>query len=568
VNAATAVTLLLAASVLAGCSGNTASFPPVEAPDWKTGFAWSWEVRHRIQGFEQLAGEKSSIDEPETATHEILEVLNTSIPTADGRVWLAVRSVVPFQGLDACASREGSCQVTTSDARPDLTLEGFRPSDLANLEVSYSFSQQCANGGTCRNELKGLQVDSSSALPFLSFPLQKGKHWTGSRAPGSEAETEGALEDYGLVWSRTARVVGLETVETPVGTLEAIRVDFTKTPTHVHELREAIAKDAKAAGGSLDRFVFDYRETTTVHYAPAYSGVVRARSTAIQLLEVTGKDEEGESFEFVQSFTETRSRTLTGVILLQKQERDLEYVARVLAREVPVFDPSGILMDQRTVEVTAALDKTIADATAGQSVNATATIKDSKATGGKSDLLLEWKVLDYLQKKVGGGTGTRFTYNFTNPGLYSIQVDAKDAASGRIFASALQNVEAIWNETRLVLMEPATVPARAAFSIPVKPGIKILEILATPEGLQPPETGTYITLRDPDRTSVKNEASSPVYFRLTDFSGHYLGDENWTVDIKQNIDTAGHVRVDVRERYMPSQGSLSPPSYLAAFARR
>jgi hypothetical protein len=562
------IVLLFLLAPLAGCLGS-GSVQDVEAPAWRPGYAWSWNttgeireaVHYEAQGEEGVQqAEVRKID----PVRETVEVLNTTMEFDGTAVyvvghWDSESGGMAQTCIEVAATTGGNAssgtQANCIESRQNVRLMAVRQADLVNVPLSYGQSRECQGDNVCRYRIESIHPSGAVAEhPYLDFPLESGKQWGGPLADGPTGDGE-------LEWAYEARVVGSGSVRTQQGEVNTVRVEIIKRPLNIEQWKDELRKQVEDGGDRVDELEYDVAWRQVVHYAPELQTVVRIDFLFEEDVTAAGTDD-GQSFRFEQRVSRQFVTLLTGAQLFTKPERDLDYMARVIGGQIPLADPSGNLPDPRRVDIT--IDPSQPDVNAGDDASAAfnATITDS--TGNLTGLRVRWNVLDYQYRSVADGTGTSFSHDFAQPGLYSVQAEAVDE-EGRVLASTQVPFEAyyqtVWQDSQPVGLMFFTDGQRVPF--PMIPGVESLDIVAEPQGPGAQFNQNRLLVFDAAGNSLPVMNNREVH--MTDFADAFVTEDPWTFQWQVNgVSVADDVQVEVVVRYTnqataeEASGSVAP----------
>lgn len=541
------IVFLFAAATLSGClTGGTVQ--NVEAPNWSSGYAWSWNTTGEAREvfYMKVGDEKPEQREeqgPLPPLSETVEVLNTTLNLHEEPVYLTGYWNNRMQGASPECYNPGGDYPGVPEVcdagEPAAMLTTFRKSDLSELPLSYQTHFECHNSA-CKTKISNLRVMDTPDYPLLDFPLDSGKSW------GGPLDRENS-EDPRLDWEYQARVTGTRSVSTAVGSMDSVRVEVVVRPANLAEYKEAILDDAEEEGVQVDSF--DYRTSirTVIYYSEEAQMIVRADSERVEEIQARFV-EDGEAHEIRAHESRTTSTVLTGVQLYERPERNLDYAARLVFGEIPIADPAGVLPDPRRVTVSIRPDVPNLNVFDETDARFHANITDSEDNSSQLDV--KWTVFDYERDVVADGEGTTFTASFELPGMYGVQAEIVDPASGAVLAAKEVPFE-VYLDGTYTLNRLVDVlffdTGDSELELPVLPGIQRLEVSADAGGL-----GFVQTLRvfDAEGNSVGTDTGSQAEVQVVDFSDYFVSDEPWRVEWDSTVVGAlEFVELHIVERY-------------------
>lgn len=540
-----AAAILGLAPLLAGCLAEAGSEASIERPQWQSGYAYSFLSTGTARVMESEDGETHRETEEFDPVRRVAEVLNTTFEANDESYYLAAMTLpgrtvpqVDFEG------DMGSGGMSFSEV-PMAFLVGHRQRDLAGVNVGYSMTDNCTDE-TCSYRLDQLNFDAGPSFAWLDFPLETGKTWSTIL----EAEDTGGWDDdvaSGLDVRVRAKVIGLETIELPVGSTRAIRVDYTFKPIGIEDWKKDVLEEAQDEGANIEAFDYSAGSLQRLWYSPDYQNVVLSESTMDVNLRVSGTDDEGERFEYAMSLGVKSRDELDGARLIPRPERGYEYIAQVLGGQIAIEDPAGSAFHPEgyTLELTS--DKGQVNAAESETAAFVARLVGADALpDGHS---AAWRILDAHSDLVVEGTGLAFEHAFDQPGAYAVEIETQDASGATTAADGLTLV-ANYDAVVPADCSPVAIPFFGqnceAAPVPVRLGIQSLEVAALRSAALPTQFLNFgnLVLTDPLGGETSGEPNDQGEFTITidDFSEHPVNGEDWTVEweaassVLENVD--------------------------------
>ncbi len=553
----TLITLaILVAVAVAGCTARGES-ATIEAPAWSPGFTWAFEGSFAYSFKEFYDGETDA--ENESGQYRVKEVVvNTGFEFQNESTFATVRSV-----------QSDSDELPVPVDRPYLAA--YRQRDLKPLHVEGLRSESCNTAGDCTANLQKFHFeDPRPGVDFLPFPIHTGDTWGGT------------YELYdGIMMRVTAEAGRLVKLDTPLGTIEAMRIDMRRTATNLAETLSEMQKEAREEGYEIQDLRADIRYEEVLYFSPAYKNLVQYTMVGGQRFSATVPSEDGGTQKVSFESRVEEHSVLSGARLVAGPERGLEEIGNMLATGEGLDNVTGTPIPESTFTIAIrAVDSSVNafDHEAGR-FEATLEGNDALPEGHQ----LRWNLLDRNGRIVANQTGNVFEPVPPGAGRYSVVLDAIDA-QGAVVANAGSVLIANHQGTMhtscgIVTARPLLqVGACESLPVPVHLGATLLHISATGDQQNPlAELRVYDALgRD-----VPVQQTGRVYsVALESFEGYNLGHEPWTaiwgaslgvlegatIDVsvlyQDAIQTTGNVNVGTEPGLLQAQAGHRAPSWL------
>lgn len=553
--AALLVLAFLSSGPLAGCLGAGQGQEVVTAPAWLPGFAFSY--RDQVTKEETLTENKETSFEsdPQPSTRYALEVLSTELLNAAGDpVYL---QAIEFQRSSPGENRD-------DEASRGVGLRTLRQSDLSYVPFRYDTSVTCVNQ-VCAYRLVDALVGEGRSHRFLDFPLTRGKTWSGDLPAGWISEFPKDLE-----FRLKARVLGWQDVDTDIGRLSTIRIDFEAEPVDVEAWERDQIRQAKGEEEfEVDDLEYEPTFEQQAYYSPEVQAVVKTFQTQTESFRVWGS-RAGDAYALSGRSRTTVEEVLTGVRLTERPQRDLDYAARLVHGAIPVLDALGQAATGSDQSITIEADATRVNAAdrATLSFRARATSQGAEV----SDAVVDWRLVDYGQAPLATARANSFQYQFDRAGAFLVEA-ALLGPEGRVVAAAELPVWANFARTESRACNPVGAVVFDAVCpdvrIPVHLGARLLRITATPS-----PGGLPTLLTDPDQLVVRDAAGRSVRggdrvcdgnvcsFVLRDFGSWAMSDRDWTVQWSPDVAIQTGIEYGVEISYEPptagGSGTVGP----------
>jgi hypothetical protein len=498
------VAIALLVPVFSGCVGFGESVH-VEAPQWKAGYSFSYVEKGSYAGAASVNGHSETEEDTYGPQTRVFEVLNTTLEADDDTVFLTAFTISDQNDKEQSLASDQKSGERSFVSNANIQFMGFRQRDLQEIYAWLRVDAECTNAG-CAPRVTGLEFSDPPEWTLLDFPLTTGKRWSYT---SDDVDLE--EEFFGDLPIRfQAKVGGWKTVDTPLGKIKAVRVDWTFKPTDIDAYEERIKAEAREEGAKLTKFNIDLERSGTLYYSPEYQTTVQSTQRGTYLLEIQGS-EDGQEFDLTARGRETHEAVLDGARLLPKTERGLDYIARLYFGKTGLNDPTGAGEALRYTLAVAA-DQTVVNAFEKESVSFTA--KPDGVEQLPAGHKVSWRVVGYDGQSVANGEGLAFTHAFDAPGEYDVVAQAHDAkgnltASGQvtIFANYIGTIPVECPDVMVTLV--ASTGTCPGIKLPVRDGIQYLKVraeVASPLGAVPGLNQAQLVVSDPEG----NEQMDPL----------------------------------------------------------
>ncbi len=509
------------AITLSGCSAVGEDIE-VEAPSWRSGYAWSYAFTEAFDMVFNENGDKGNHTENDEGRF-VRQVTNTTLKAGDKPVYVMVEQ---------------------SDSRKGGRIRAIAQEDLGYVDYGYGYSTSCVNGncgGTVDLQLR----DDADAIPwpaYLDFPLKTGKSW-GKVIDLSEYDA-GAFSV-----SAAAAVEGAAVVDLPVGPTTAAKVNHVMRPTSMAAFEDEIRAEAAEEGYSVSKLEINMEERETIYYSAQYQAIVKRDVVSTERFYARGTDPEGEPFEFSNDFRYSYSEVLDGARLASAPELSPDEMLPYLTGQAALKDPSGSGVIDGGYSLVLSPAAAVVNAGAGES--ATFKVALDGASELPSNHTLHWVITDVAGKSIKTGEGKELTATVSKPGRYAVNVEARQ---GKSLVSADSGVlSADWIATSRITCPAATVggiPQCPAGNVPAHTGIKSLTVRAVPTGPLGALPGSAMTVYDADGRSIAGRADGNGYkVEITDFSPYALDGSDWTMLYRHSAGVASDIDMQVEAIY-------------------
>lgn len=513
---------LLLVSLLAGCADGIEDFDPVEAPEWKAGYAYAYDVVGRIQaeGVEKVDGkvvDQDKTDErfgPEPAY--TFQVISTSTEHQGEPIYLAAARIQSTMMEELMVMGEGPLVV--------------RQRDLETLGASMSGPAT-------------MTIDDADALEtYLDFPLTPGKTWSNGFGGGH-------VEDAEFAVLMTSKAMRMEPVDAGASKVGAVVV---QSKLSVPELSQAIRQgeaQMREAGMQDVDVGMTVKGSMTTWYAPSLAAVAK-ESLRMQIEVDMRFTADGHNVHLRAALVLDMLMTLAGADLSPQADRDKAAALAFISSGAPINDPTGRLdAPMGTYQLVTKLDRERVNAAEDGRVAVSV-----DAVGG----LPEGHTVQYALRNAAGetvltGEGTDFSLDISDPGAYSLRVRAYDGDA--LQAQDAVAVTADWARTVPVACTVAVGAMQACQSQAIPSGLDLQHARITYEGGSAtgllPLPGTLV-LEDGRGGTVEAEAmNGRATIDVRDFTG--LDPTNgWTVTWQPTVGVAEQGTFDILMEYGPS----------------
>lgn len=495
--------LAVLALVTVGVAGCLDDFGTVEAPEWKTGysFAYAGTSSYQVDAVQKENGQvvdEAHEEEEDEPFDYFLEVLDDDYDAAGQPVYLSALTVPAVTEALLEGGFEG----------PAAFPVGVRHRDLAMVYPSTQYQQQCLNDD-CESRMDFQFSEPQEDYTYLDFPLTKGDVWSYTE--------EGADLDVTIRFEAE----GAQSVETPAGTYEAVRI---AVDLHIDGLDELIADahaEAAEEGIQVDALELDMDADATIWYSPGLGAVVKTASAYHEYTHVRFQ-QDGDTYETTVRIAAEGQEVLTGARPVQGPERSATNIMQVFVGGERLIDPTGEAAPvDGAYDLHLSADRYQLNAAEAETVAFTATPTQTLPGGHSLRIELRGPEGDV----VATGTGASLEHRFDDPGVFIAHADAYDADGARQASDAVA-VVADYRATVPVDCAPVSTGAVQALAcdavpLPVRNGIRSLEVRAVPSDTTVlPE----LVVTDP----MGGETTGDDGVRIEDFSGYTVDGRDWT----------------------------------------
>ncbi len=509
---------------LAGCASVGGEIE-VAAPEWKSGYAWSYAYTEEFEGFYEENGEGDNYTDSEPGRYTN-QVVNTTMKAGDEPVYVLLSQ---YEG------RNAGIRVLSQD-------------DLSRKSFGYGWSRSCVNG-QCNGDvdlyLREDDEEDKIWPKYLDFPLKTGKSW-GAIVDLSE------FDEDDLSISVIAGVEGAAVADLPVGPTTAAKVVFIISPANPMELESMIRAEGEEEGYQVDALDIFYETRETLYFSAEYQNIVQRQVVDTERFYARGSDPDGEPFEFRSEATYTYSEVLDGARLTPGPELAIDEFLPYFAGDRDLIDPNGegIIAADYTLDVSPA--RLVVNAGESETASFKANIVGADAI--PEEHALSWKLYNAAGKVVKTGDGDQFDVTVSQPGRYAVAVEARQGDD--FVTSDGATLTANWIGTTRLSCPVASalgVPSCDAGSVPAFPGIKSLVVRAEPTGQLGATPASSMTVRDALGQSIAGRPDGDGYkVEVTNFDGYYLDRDGWRMDFRHGAGVSSDVDMYVEAIYATS----------------
>lgn len=511
-----ALSAIAAAVVLTGVVFGTAAvladgddFAPIQAPDWESGYAWTYdvsgEVGYTFTGDEIGAG-SDGIDFGDLQIKK--EILNTQDFSHRGEPLYLGATTLPIGhilDMDMFALDGGGW----ADLAVFPTADRHR--DLAPIPAYPTFSSSTG-------EATGVAFADGLSVDYIQFPLEAGKRWSDTVSFAEELPGMDELDAFEDITELqlVGEVGGMETISVPIGSVDAVRIDFSYKPIGLQRAVAEFREEAESYGVVFERLNVQIGLHEIAHYSPAHEAIVRDQYIFKAIADVSAHVM-GEHYEAFAEVTGYVLAEMSGSTLAELEEHDLPAILDKLNGREAIRDVEGTVLEEKDVyhiDLLASHDRV-------NSAEAQAVRFDivNDAVGG----LPAGHGYEYLvQDKHGqvthfAGTGSQFNVVFDEPGVYTVRVAAVDP-DGQAISQARQIVYADYVKTSEVtcgLSTLVTAPC-GAVAVPARDGLERMVLTAKVNQtlLGDPLSQARIAFEDASGDVVYGYPSAPGEYRI------------------------------------------------------
>jgi hypothetical protein len=402
------VSAILLATVLAGCAGTpetTQSFDEVTAPVWHAGDAYAYNVTGLVGGGVTMTidGETATDSNAELQVPDqtmlVYEVLNANF---DGTAITAARFADGFQFSLMGQSFSGSGKLPLA----------FRHDTLSPSAVEISQTQVCDPG--CRLATTGFDVQDPVLDPYLAFPLTPGKTWR------NDLPLPGEFAKYGAYINLDAVVIGLEQVEGPNGTVDAIRIERTITFPFDDAFLAFMAGQSGAGMENVEVHT-DVAGMVVSHYAPSIGNIVRETAVMDVSLDLEFT-QDGRHYEMQAGAMMDIVSYLAGFVAGHAADFEGQALYDRFDNGMAVADPTGANTTGYDIRITP--DRSDFNVADGGQVNFDIATVPALRDGD----IIRYSLINGRESPLDVGSGDAFNATFTEAGLYGVYVQITNEA--------------------------------------------------------------------------------------------------------------------------------------------
>ena len=496
----------------AAVMANEGDFGTVEAPEWKSGYKWAYDVSGAIDVDIRVPGEPTyteSIDfGPFAVNKEILnsqDFVNEGEPLYVGATTLPIGHILD---MGMFALQDGGWEQLAVFPTAD------RHRDLAPV-LAYP-DWDCRGGFDC--DPTGLHFGKDTPVDYIQFPLEAGKRWSDTVSFAEELPGMDELDAFEDITELqlVGEVGGMETISVPIGSVDAVRIDFSYKPIGLQRAVAEFREEAESYGVVFERLNVQIGLHEIAHYSPAHEAIVRDQYIFKAIADVSAHVM-GEHYEAFAEVTGYVLAEMSGSTLAELEEHDLPAILDKLNGREAIRDVEGTVLEEKDVyhiDLLASHDRV-------NSAEAQAVRFDivNDAVGG----LPAGHGYEYLvQDKHGqvthfAGTGSQFNVVFDEPGVYTVRVAAVDP-DGQAISQARQIVYADYVKTSEVtcgLSTLVTAPC-GAVAVPARDGLERMVLTAKVNQtlLGDPLSQARIAFEDASGDVVYGYPSAPGEYRI------------------------------------------------------
>ncbi len=401
---------------------NDDDFGTVEAPEWKAGYAWTYDVSGKMNYDIRVPGEFMESGEVPIPTMKLQkEILNAGDFVHDGEPLYVGATTLPISHI-----LDGSMFAVGAWADLVKFPTADRQRDLAPVPVLPSYDY---DGGSTP-EFTGLQFGQSYPMDYIKFPLEQGKRWDETVSLGMDLLDLEEMDHFGDVSELrlVAETGGMERIRLPVGNTDAVRIDFNYQPIGLERAVAQAREEIEAYGVTVDRLNVQLGLHEIVHYSPEYQAVVRDQYVLKALVDLVARSGDFQ-FEMFFDLSGYVLSEMSGAQLSEVPDYDMQGILDKLNGVDPIADPEGIEASVPSYSVELQVDRDRVNVARGDSFIVTAGHNaDSLPAGHK----LTYEVVDAygVVAKEGDASG-QFGVGLEEPGVYTVYLSARDQ-TGRV----------------------------------------------------------------------------------------------------------------------------------------
>lgn len=538
----------LVAPLWAGCLGPSDEPFSIPRPQWSSGYSYAYSVLGSAAGVEKRNGETESVLENYGPLRIVAEVVNTTLGPSAQPTYVLGHRATTTGGAPSPTDQEIVRSIAQSP------LRAYRQRDLAPVGVHWDTHETCGEGA-CSAVVRNLRFDPGPVVPHLRFPLENDDAWSG-RLPGQHVPL--IQVDPGLPWFYEARVVGRETVDLAIGSVEAVRVDVTIRPEDVEAWKQEIREEADEADVDVRKLEIDAEVQQTIYYSETYEWPVRTTSKGRVEFKATGR-EEGDAFNVLQRYSASETTTLEGARLVPRPERDARFLGELASLRIPLQDPTGAALRPAGYTLKPPASGTVFNA--AQAVSAGYRVEVVGGEGLPEGHRVGWRVTDAWGGVVHSGEGLELRHDFDAPGVYGVEWEARDpegfttAATGAIVVGEYELARPFDCDVVMVNLDGLSrTGACDPVRVPVRMGIGSLAVRARPSSPVGFLNGGTLELRDPFGQAVQQSrpGNGGYEIRLDRLADFAVLDQDWTLEWRPDTSLLETIPFEIELRHAAS----------------
>jgi len=415
-------------------------FGTIQAPAWKSGYAWTYEITGEVDYNVDIPGEFSddgSFSIPAFTVKK--EILNVNDFEAGGeKLYVGAASLPIGYILEMGMFDMGD----DGFGKLDMFPTADRQRDLAPVPAWPDYQD---------GQLQGLSFGEASFIPddYIRFPLEHGKRWTDTVQFDEFVLPEGEMEEYvGITAVKMVAEAGkMETLALPIGATRAVRLDFSYQPVGLQKAIADMREDAEDYGINVERFTVQIGLHEIAHYSPEYQAVVRDQFVLSVVVDLAFTLPDGQRFAGLLEVGASTVAELTGADLNELPDRSLDEIMAKLEGRDPIKDASGKGLDPASLyqlSLTSSAD--VVNAAEPKAV--TFEVSTDREDGLPDGDSLLYIIRDGTGAKVDSGVlgGDVLQYTFDEAGVYTVTVSAVNG-NGAMISQASSQVAANWIKT-------------------------------------------------------------------------------------------------------------------------
>ncbi len=506
-----AATLMVVAITSAVVMADGDEFDAIKAPQWQAGYAFAYDVTGEIEYMLDVPGEASGGDSFGFGPLPIeKEILSTQFDL-DGKPLYVGAATFPLghflaQGMDF--EFPDLAVYPTADRKSDLSPVGVQISDAGD----------------------DLEFGPDAPITYLDFPLQHGKRWSSTMKVAELFGQTDFLEGTEYMDLDEVLVQGevgsMHTLDLPIGTVEAVRVDISYTPIGLQKAVAQARSDAEKFGVDVERLNVQLGVHEIAYYAPEYQSIVKDQFVVRALVDAA-LNYDGDHWEVYTEATGTALVELTGARLLKGPEQSTSDILRILRGEAPVADAHGEIIPESTYDLFLEDNVRLVNAASSPSLTYSTDISgvDALPTGHK--IVFKMIAGDGSTYKTSSGAPS-WDVVVDEPGSYTVVAQAI-AGDGRVFAQDSMPLVANWHQTingGCPLVSSSTMIPCQEVDLPVNHGVDHLTLAAYANGTSV-TYGQLNVYSDSDSYQGSRDGDGAYRVSIDEFNARDIG-RSWT----------------------------------------